>query len=94
MKKLLVFLLIVIIVLAALMGIDYLNVRNKNKPLFVIKTETYDDGSVRYSGVGYHVYHVKILGLDSGYHYRFWFTDDIDKVKEKIVRDALEEILP
>ena len=44
----------------------------KNKPIFVVKTETYDDGSVRYSGIGYHVYHIKVLGLDGGYHFRFW----------------------
>ena len=78
----------------ALLGVDYLNVKNKNKPIFVVKTETYDDGSVRYSGIGYHVYHIKVLGLDGGYHFRFWFTDDVDKVKEKVIRDAFEEILP
>ncbi|MGI6359741.1 MAG: hypothetical protein ACOX02_01700 [Acholeplasmatales bacterium] len=94
MKKLFASIIIIIIIVLAFLGIDYFNVKNNKKPIFVIKTETYNDGSVRYSGIGYHVYHVKILGIDSGHHFRIWFTDDIDEVKEKIIKDAIEDILP
>ncbi len=93
MKKLLIFLIIISLVFLAFLIVDYVNVKNKNKPLFIIKTETYDDGSIRYSGMGYHVYYVRVAGIESGYHFRIWCTEDIEKVKERIIRKTVDEVL-
>lgn len=90
------FLVIVIIfgIMLLFFTVDHILVNNKQKPIFVIKTESYDDNSVRYTGLGYHVYHVKsITGLpgpfDYGYHLSFWFTDNIDEVRKKVAKDNL-----
>lgn len=91
MKKFLLTLLIIFAVIALFFTVDMISVKNKNRPIFVIKTKTYDDNNVRYTGLGYHVYHVKALLVDTGltdygYHMRFWFTDDISEVKKQIIK--------
>ncbi|MDD4212151.1 MAG: hypothetical protein PHY42_01985 [Bacilli bacterium] len=53
--------------------VDLDHVNNNEKPTFVIQTRTYEDGSTKYVGLFYTVYHIKVD--DFMWELAPWFAD-------------------
>lgn len=86
-------LITLLVIVVIFITTDSIRADNNQKPIFAIKTSSYDDGgSEKFTGFFYSIHHIRNLSDDEdsevfeyGYHVRPWFYS-IDKTRKDVIK--------